>query len=511
MRIVVIEDEDNTRYGIMNLINKLGAPYEVVGDADNGEQGLVLIEQLRPDLVITDIKMPQVSGIEMLEALKRKGHRHQTVILTGFSQYEYAKKALGLGVLEFLEKPITAMDLKETLEKATEEQKLQQMAGIPHGHAAERLEHYLQQSLSQQQAPDLSLLAPLAEQAAGFKVDEPFGICTIYVGDAYDRTAARLKSGIEQKLNAATHSDKHCVFAVAQDRSLIILSQPSAPDTLAAFIRSIVPNAAITVSRIRGLHELYEAFASQQSIRKWTITMNENAVILSDSVIGNFAAEALSFPHNLDHKIRAAIQERKADDIHRSVQEWLLFCYAGHYHPQHIIDSCIRLLSSILRVIGETYGDETVFHYQKEWLQPVLTAQTRSELKASIERVATDISALGQASDTPAYSLIVQKAVRIIHERYREGVTLDEIATMLHITPEYLSTLFAKEVKSNFSAYIKNIRVSQAKHLMLTTDRKMFEIAKSVGYPDPKYFSRVFKEMTGLSPAEYQKIHNGDS
>ena len=99
MRIVVVEDEPRTRAGIVQLIKKINDNYEVVGEAENGARGFELIEQTKPELVIMDIQMPSMTGIEMLEKLKARGIIQKTVILTGYSDFEYAKKALDQGIL----------------------------------------------------------------------------------------------------------------------------------------------------------------------------------------------------------------------------------------------------------------------------------------------------------------------------------------------------------------------------------------------------------------------------
>ncbi len=130
MRIVVVEDEPRTRAGIVQLIKKINDNYEVVGEAENGARGFELIEQTKPELVIMDIQMPSMTGIEMLEKLKARGIIQKTVILTGYSDFEYAKKALQLGVCEYLEKPITAKDLKATLEKVEKELVYQRLIGL---------------------------------------------------------------------------------------------------------------------------------------------------------------------------------------------------------------------------------------------------------------------------------------------------------------------------------------------------------------------------------------------
>lgn len=103
--------------------------------------------------------------------------------------------------------------------------------------------------------------------------------------------------------------------------------------------------------------------------------------------------------------------------------------------------------------------------------------------------------------------LTVKRAKSMIHEFYQTGITLDEIASKLHITPEYLGTQFHREVGVNFSTYLRNYRIGKAKELLCGTTLKLYEIAERVGYADPKYFSKVFREATGVLPAEYRKTY----
>ena len=99
----------------------------------------------------------------------------------------------------------------------------------------------------------------------------------------------------------------------------------------------------------------------------------------------------------------------------------------------------------------------------------------------------------------------IKKAITFIREHYMENISLDLLAEHLEITPEYLSTLFNKEVGINFSIFLKRFRISQAKRLLKGTDKKIYEIASEVGYNDPKYFNRVFKEEIGISPGDYRQ------
>ncbi|MFD0616130.1 response regulator [Paenibacillus sp. GCM10027629] len=512
MRIVVIEDEDNTRHGIIKLINKLGGRYEIVGEADNGETGMRLIEDTRPDLVIADIKMPQLSGIEMLELLRLKGHRHKTVILTGFSEFEYAKKALQLGVFEFLEKPITALDLKMTLEKVEQELVLQQIAGMPAGHATAQFEHLLYRLVTNGDLA-ITLLPTLTAQVIDFSSGTPVYIVSVYLGKAYEAAQTLLKLHLSEWLGRIGN---HAVITVPQEQSLVAILQGclNGADVnrlllqeLLPALRAVEPRAVISSTEIPGLANLKACFDSLTASRHWFIVLNGAHTILNDQHIASLKVETLPFPHSLENKVKVAISEKNLDQIKRYFEDWLQNCFSRLYDPRHIIDVSVRLVSSTLQMIGEMYGDEWVYQYQKEWLHPILAAQTKVELIDAFESIAVSMSKIGLASPSIPYSLIVQKTMRIIHEQFQEGITLEEVASSLRITPEYLSGLFTKEVKSNFSAYVKNYRIKQSKSLLLKPQLKIFEISQMVGYSDPKYFSRVFKEVTGLSPAEYRNMN----
>ena len=130
-------------------------------------------------------------------------------------------------------------------------------------------------------------------------------------------------------------------------------------------------------------------------------------------------------------------------------------------------------------------------------------AKTEEELHRSFDGLFAHMSAPGKGAE--AVSLAVKKTQGMIHEFYADGITLNEIADRLNLTQEYLGSQFHKEVGENFSAYIRNYRLSKAKELLIGTQLKQYEIAEKIGYADAKYFARVFKECVGMSPAEYRK------
>jgi two-component system, response regulator YesN len=278
MKIVIVEDEFKTRKGIINLIKKINPKYEIIGEAANGIEATKIITEKNPDLVITDIRMPEMNGLEMLEDFKKNGSKFRTVILTGYSEFEYAKQALKLGVSEYLLKPVIVEDVKKML----------------------------------------------------------------------------------LNIQLLIENEKKKVF---EDKKIITI---------------------------------------------------ENAV-------------------------------KNIQQVHKENQE-----NSFNNLSEHI----------------ESFYDEN------------------NKIK----------------------SAAVRNVLNVVKKHFKENITLEEIADKIHLTPEYLSSLFYKEVGINYSTYIKEFRINKAKELLTKTDLKVYEIAENVGYPDPKYFCRVFKEVTGFSTGEFHKI-----
>lgn len=511
MRIVVVEDEDNTRDGIVRLIRKIDSRYEVVGEADNGADGIEIIIRTDPDLVITDIKMPQLTGIEMLERLKESGFSHKTVILTGFSEFEYARKALRMGVMEYLEKPITADDLRTTLVRIDSELAIEKLVGYPKGDSAVHAEQLLVR-LALQDGSDATVTSMVGE-AIGLEPNTPLQILSLYIGHDFEQWRQPVRTEISRFLEPI---GKYVLFDLPSDRSVTAVVPCGSPESeFGPMLRTVAKEAfrswertpVLCWGRIPDLSELKEELVRLKEYRKWSIVLDRDQD-LHELVVRGRQNKVLPYPSALENKAAAAVSEGDGGEVRRIFKLWLEACLADAYDPGHVIEASVRFVSSILRVVGEFHGDALSYDRQKEWLNTLMEAQTQRELTLAMVAIAEGIiSDIGYSLIDSPFSPTLQKALRMIKEHYQDGITLEEIASALRLTPEYLSYLFTKEAKKTYSSFIKEIRIKKAKELLLRSELKTFEIAQRVGYPDAKYFSRVFKEATGLSPGEYQRLN----
>ena len=238
----------------------------------------------------------------------------------------------------------------------------------------------------------------------------------------------------------------------------------------------------------------------------WCITLGDD-VIISFPQVTQVQTKVLTYPIEIENQMRVAMCSMDTKKLKKVIDSFYQAFKDGNlYSPQEIKESYVRFLWSMINVskeIGFTLQKDIE---QQGLLKRIMSAMTYHELNHTLEEFILLLS--NENSEGGQVGLTVQRAKRLVHEFYGQGITLDEIAMKLNITPEYLGTQFHKEVGVNFSAYIKKYRIKKAKELLIGTQLRLYDIAEKVGYSDSKYFSQVFKECTGQLPTEYRVMHH---
>lgn len=180
MRIAVIEDERPIREGLVHILNKISPEYQVVGSAENGREGLILLEEQDPDLILLDIQMPDMNGLQMLKEARKRGSMTKVVILTAYSDFDYAKKAIALGIENYLLKPVNLTELKNTLSKIKEEIFVEQR-----GKNSLSLETVIKDALEGEYEEDSRLEETLLEKY-GFSGRKQIYCMYLFMGKYYD-------------------------------------------------------------------------------------------------------------------------------------------------------------------------------------------------------------------------------------------------------------------------------------------------------------------------------------
>lgn len=511
MRIVVVEDEYRIRNGVVKLISKINPAYEVVGEAENGLIGIDIIELHKPDLVIVDIKMPEMDGIEMLMQLRKRGIYHKTVILSGYSDFEYAQKAIKIGVCEYLLKPITANDLEQTLKNVEKEINMEKMLKINQPQILNSLEHIFQNLVLSNNDQTNEIYKYLYEKY-GIDSNGEFAVVTIYVGADTDNIKNKVGKIITGLLHDF-HEARYFIFELVLHHELVILVY-RCNDFLVlekyfqnVIIKEInregISGVVFGWVQFNGLVNLKRSLHMLRKELRWSIVLGDD-VLISFPKTQNINTKLIQYPINIELVAKASVCCFNIVKLNRLFEEFLSWWHKDLYQPTGVIDSFVRFASSIITVIKEIDYDLYKKIDQNEILQGIMNSITWNELRNALFGIVKKIS-INKQNNMPIVNLLVKKVLSMVEEFYRDGITLEQIAARLNITPEYLGSLFNKEVGVNFSTYIKEFRIKKAKELLISKELKTYEVADKVGYPDPKYFCRVFKEVTGFTPGEYQK------
>jgi len=514
MRIVIIEDEIRIREGIINLINKINEEYKVVGEADNGIEGLQLVMDTYPDLIITDIKMPDMDGLEMLKILRVRKISVKAIVLSAYSEFTYAQQAIKLGISEYLLKPIVVGELTQSLKNIEIELEQERNDQGKHLQVLQKLENVFYSILLAGTIVDNEMIQFLEKT---YQIDDStdFIIMPIFLGDQYES----FSNSMSRELKSILHSkgiDGYRLLEIPQNRLLLLvifsyqdehaLKQWFQNTVLQQLKKVKLCNACFGWSSFQGISMMKSRFLILQKHMDWNITLGDD-VIISYPQVTQINTKVLSYPIELESQMRVALCAMDNKKLMKVVKNFCRSFQDGNlYSPQAIKESYVRFLWSMINVSKEINFKLQKDLEQQEYLKRIMSAITYNELEHTLEEFVTLLSE--DISEESLNSLTVQRAKSLVHEFYNQGITLDEIALKLKITPEYLGTQFHKEVGANFSTYIKNYRIKKAKELLIGTHLKLYEIAEKVGYSDSKYFGQVFKECTGQLPTEYRAMHH---
>lgn len=504
MRILVVEDEIRIREGIEKLLSKF-EDVECVGEAQDGQEGLTKLRELRPDVVITDIMMPKMDGLEMLEAMVNEGIRTKAIVLSAYSEFEYARRAMKLGVDEYLLKPISYTDFA----KAIENTRVQL--------AKERSEKPEQiGTLSQTFSAILNDSQNLGDEVKtylknnyGIDEQEKFALMYLYLGAQYVDDTDHIRGKITHILSLYNGT-----YELVEDeyrQSVIIIAYHfNNSDDLERYLQTQLlqtqkSEIVLGYARADGITNLRSAYKDLLPYMDWGISLGRG-VLISYPKIKSIQTVSCIYPIDEEAVAKQAVCDSDMELLNRSIGRFMdSISDGGVYAPREIKECLVRFLWAVIGMAKEMgYFDKEELEQQK-LLNLVMEAKTKTELMKACDFMTDAMK--GREDEDNVTHLTVKRMRSMIHEYYTTGITLDEIAERMHLTPEYVGTLFHKEVGVTFSAYIKNLRMSKAKELLCGSDLKLYEIADQVGYSDPKYFGKVFKEATGMLPNEYRKTH----
>lgn len=526
-KVFICEDESIVREGLRDMIPWEKYGFEFVGDAPDGEMALPMIRKLKPDVLITDITMPFMDGLSLSKTVTKELPDIKIIVISGYSDFEYARKAIEIGVEQYLLKPITKTDMINSLEgvrkKIVEEneqkdyvklyeQEFKKFERMTHRVFFEKL---VEGSLSVEEIYEEADKLRLNLSADGYN----FVIFSIRDIDqnAYSGNASGVTEGL---LNQFLQYPDYIIFRCNLFSYAVLIkgdedSLNRMEDKCVNMIREHCEENSASLDwhvavgdqtrRLSGLSSCYQdanrVFAYRHIFPNQHIFTSEqlkNEQYAPDKIEIN-KMDAGKFDPMI---IRYFVQTGTVNEISTFVDDYLKSVESG---VNSILFRYYLLVS--IRVNVELALKEAGINQEliTDTLPSFDTNVTAEEVRPYMDEALTLAIRMRDAEAQKRGNDIINNAVDYINEHYAdEDISLDSVAEEINISTNYLSALFSNKVGLSFVEYITKKRMAKAKILLRNTSKRSGEIANEIGYKDPRYFSFVFKKNQGCTPSQYR-------
>lgn len=505
-RILVVDDEELIRQGIKYLFDYEALGFTICGEAGTGDEAVAQIRTLQPDVVLMDIRMPGMNGLEVAGKVRGEGFNGKIIIISSYTDFSYAREAMRQGVQHYITKPIDEEELQQILLSFRAELDEKAQATDTSAHYRNKAHYSIIRDILEgnatpqgQTVQDMHLEADifcvaLCQQYGDGKLDchSLFTelLCMPNQGNcAYDHITLH---GSEIYLLKGSH-----VIQRLLDRSLNCHSEP---------VSSLFIGLGRPVASLAYVHRSYEDTQRLKSRRffcpKDSHLMDQTALemidatsaFISNEQMQHLSAHILGYIQSFNRKGLCDTlgwlqnQLRVASDSVDSIKLFLAALYL-----------------QIKNQINHLYPNEqTQFSVNADMIAAIEQSrylyQVMDLLWVQFEQIMHDIGSSTRDS-------VLDEILHYIHHNYAGNITLESIAPLFGYNRSYLGKIFSKKMGQNFNSYLDQVRIEHSKELLLQDDAKVYTIAARVGYKNVDYFHIKFKKLTGMSPAEFRKAN----
>jgi two-component system response regulator YesN len=522
-RVIIADDENVIRNGIVQLVDWKALDCGIVCECSNGSEVLYYLEDHPADIVISDIKMPGMDGISLVQELQQKYPKIKVVMLTVYNKFDFAQKALRYGASDYIVKNEFITELPKTIVRLTkiiEKQKSNEGQVEQNQELVQReiknMTRYLLESLA------LSKAFPMENDIEKFGLDQKkYCVCSCEITyyEKQQDNPDKVRT-IENFLNITINQYEHYIVNVNKKNMAIILCCDKTKDFT-------VKDAAIMISGVLRIVEEFMHFQIKFGISQVIDDIRLLHVAYGQSVealfrIANSGNEVLIYTDDGEQNNRQIPVDRYSDKIiERLFSKQFEQAMSVLDEMKHtIVESklslttvkinVINMCSALFRKIEEYYLWEDAQKTETELYNDInesTTIYTMFSLCRQLLQTLQDI--INENKMDKHY--IVSAINEYIQENYTKNITLQDISEKIHVSPSYISRIYKKKTDMTVTNSINRLRVEKSKSLLRDTTYKIYEIAELIGIEDPGYFTNMFTKYTGCSPSQYRGNHNTEN
>ncbi len=522
--VFLVEDEIVTREGIRNCIAWENTPYTFAGEAPDGELALHALREIKPDILITDIKMPFMNGLDLARIIRKDQPWIKIIILSGHDEFKYAREAISIGVEEYLLKPVSSADMLGTLDKVVKqiEAEKNRITSIENlKKKVESSEDIIREKwLGKLITGQLKSLNAI-ETAATMNVDLlPGGYAVMEVeltSEHEDYSRITIAKKILSSITAAR--EEVVSFSMGIDKQILLiknLSPEADPDMLYSLAQGIKfeierntdCSTAVAIGPVVGyISEIVRSYKEADRAVKYMRMTGKKIIIGSDDMRWSKTLEQLQTDNDPVTAQLRFVETEEIDDLLNQ-----LFRVSGTGAADSNKPDFYRL---IIRDIGHSLYEliKALNGSPADIISDILddakineAIKSGQDLHSMLSQIISNWIFFRDTNVHKKHSSKILKAKNYISENFMsQDISLNSVASFVNVSPNHFSTIFSQEVGETFIEHLTGVRISRAKELLLNSSMKCSDITYEVGYSDPHYFSFIFKKNTGVSPSEFRQ------
>lgn len=529
-KVMIVEDNIATQEGICENINWIEHDIDIIAAKANGYEAIEQLKVTVPDVIITDIVMPIVDGLELIRLVKGGYPDIKVIILSAYEEFEYAQEALKLGVFDYIMKPFDYNQLLNAVLRALDEKKQDDVFKEQVKKSIPVLRDKFLLQLIEEDYDDLVFMDDA--KYLGLKFEDSHYICVLFDIDNIKQIKSKMKM---EKFNIQLLRINNIISGNFSDMTILIFRIKN--NSLAAIIgfgnedvssiyyklydklecvrKEVEKSCELTISIgigsfVSPICNIGQSFRKAQNVLEYKFIMGNNRIFNAKDMELTAANDHIYFPLSIEERFIKKVCFGNIKEATDCINELIEYFKAHNVDGDYIKTTVLGLVTKMFQSLYE-WGIKT----EKITISRIKIYKEIQELDAItnlftwLEDLVIKICNEVEACMLQQHQMIVYKAMDFIDRSYMdEELNLNLIAKEVSLSPTYLSGIFKKVTGTNISEYILKIRIEKAQELLRNTDLKISDVSIQVGYSNQFYFSTCFKKYTGQTPNEFRSKRN---
>ncbi len=535
LKVLIADDEVKVCQLILHLVDWKAIGLEVVGIVNDGRAAYQFICEKKPDIVITDIRMPNYDGIELIKKSKEQFPDIYFIIISGYSQFEYAQNAIKYGVEDYLLKPLKKKELQGTLNKIIEKQNVAAKIESER-ELLQSMVHNAEEKVKKNLIAEMLINPDRKEQAFTMDsinkeyhchfTDGFFTVLKIQPFMQYklinDEVLVLLLSKLDQMVNEklgpyceemATTTSENSIFCIINTKDPALTEMKRQLYKIKSDISSlkdIFQSISIRIGFscvVENISDLFQCISQAEISIQNRVADPEKYIIEYNLLKSADKVSSDLIDLKLRNNLLSCMERFDIRGVEENIEQ-LKNLLDEYSYDGRLVYNCYMEVVDIFLFYLKNYNiamDELTADWFKKRYNMYMTV---NDVFKGLQKDLGELFQTFEEQKRLADNKPIRMAKQYINQNYNTALTLESVSAYIGFNPAYFSSLFKKETGKNFMEYVMELRIHNSKQLLIQTTKDIADIAMEVGYTDLKYFSKLFKKISGLNPSEFRRLYS---